>query len=225
MLKDWNYKTLRKQVRLQEELSMKEKVLRNTQIRNMHETGEMKRAHEQRIDEISVQKFSENHETIQQLTSQLQELQEQMNSMNDSGEYQEEESDYSGRLSYVSNQPAMIPSSRSTLSRDKCLPLDKWNTSGLLGNQFSTFDSPRANHQGIHTCAPQRERGSVPQATGSGTLFARDDKQSGDTIPMPTFPRRPSTMSSLIPVEFPWNSMAGQTAKTANIGAAIRQLP
>ena len=31
------------QVRLQEELSMKEKVLRNTQIRNMHEMGESKR--------------------------------------------------------------------------------------------------------------------------------------------------------------------------------------
>ena len=34
----------REQVRLQEELSMKEKVLRNTQIQSMHEMGEMKRA-------------------------------------------------------------------------------------------------------------------------------------------------------------------------------------
>ena len=33
----------REQVRLQEELSMKEKVLRDTQIRCMHEMGEMKR--------------------------------------------------------------------------------------------------------------------------------------------------------------------------------------
>ena len=29
--------------------------------------------------------------------------------------------------------------------------------------------SRRDHHQGIHPCAPQRERGSVPQATGSGT--------------------------------------------------------
>ena len=40
----------------------------------------------------------------------------------------------------------MIPSSRSMLSRDKRLPLDTWNTSGLqenvFGNLFSTFDSP-----------------------------------------------------------------------------------
>ena len=36
----------REQVRLQDELSMKEKVLRDTQIRSMHEMGEMKRAQE-----------------------------------------------------------------------------------------------------------------------------------------------------------------------------------
>ena len=29
-------------------------------------------------------------------------------------------------------------------------------------------------HQGIHLCAPQREQGSVPQETGSGTLYARE---------------------------------------------------
>ena len=75
----------REQVRLQEELSMKEKVLRDTQIRSMHEMGEMKRTQELRVDEVSVQKLRENHETIQKLTSQLQEMHEQMNSMNDSG--------------------------------------------------------------------------------------------------------------------------------------------
>ena len=48
---------------------------------------------------------------------------------------------YSGRLSYVSSQPAVIPSSPSMLSRDKRLPLDSWNTSeiqeNVFGNQFS----------------------------------------------------------------------------------------
>ena len=44
----------REHVRLQEELSIKEKVLQKTQIRNMHEMGEIKRAQEQRIDEVSV---------------------------------------------------------------------------------------------------------------------------------------------------------------------------
>ena len=46
----------RKQVRLQEELAMKEKALRDTQIRSMHEMGEMKRAQQLRVDEFSVQK-------------------------------------------------------------------------------------------------------------------------------------------------------------------------
>ena len=68
-----------------------------------------------------------------------------MNSMNDSGEFQEVESNDSGRLSYVSSQAAIIPSFRSMLSRDQRLPSDTWNTSGLqdqvFGNQFSTFGS------------------------------------------------------------------------------------
>ena len=62
------------QVRLQEELSTTEKVLRDTQIRNMHEMGEIERAQEPRIDEVSVQKLRENHETIQRLTLQMQEV-------------------------------------------------------------------------------------------------------------------------------------------------------
>ena len=44
----------------------------------MHEMGEIKRAQEQKVDGVSVQKLRENHETIQQLTSQLQEMQEQI---------------------------------------------------------------------------------------------------------------------------------------------------
>ena len=84
---------------------MKEKVLRDTQIRNVHEFGEMKRAQELRVDEFSVQNLRENHETIQRLTSQLQEMQDQMNSMNVSREFQGVESNHSGRLSHVSSQP------------------------------------------------------------------------------------------------------------------------
>ena len=86
---------------------MKEEVLRNTPIRTVHEVGEIKRAQEQRSDEVSVQKLRENHETIQQLTSQLQQMQEQMSSMNDSGDFQDVESNYSGRLSHVSSQLAL----------------------------------------------------------------------------------------------------------------------
>ena len=94
MLKDWNYTTLNTDVLNLDEnkyvfkknFSMKEKVLRDTQIRSMHEMGEMKRAQE-RVDDVPIQKLRENHETLQKLISQLQEMQEQMNSMSDSREF------------------------------------------------------------------------------------------------------------------------------------------
>ena len=53
---------------------MKEKASRETQIRSMHEMGEMKRAQELRVDEFSLQKLRESHETRQRLTSQVQEI-------------------------------------------------------------------------------------------------------------------------------------------------------
>ena len=49
----------REQVCQQEALSMKEKVLRDTQIRSKHELGEMKRAQVQQVDEFSMQNFQE----------------------------------------------------------------------------------------------------------------------------------------------------------------------
>ena len=97
----------------------------------MHEVGEIKSAQKLRTDEVSVRELEENHETNQQLTSQLQQMQEQMNSMSGSADSQDVESNYSGRLSHVSSEPVMIPSYRVLLSRDKRLPLDTWNTSGL----------------------------------------------------------------------------------------------
>ena len=190
----------------------------------------MERAQERRVDEFSVQKIRESHETIQKLTSQLQSMQEQMNSMNDSGEFQEVESNDSVRLSHVPSQPEVIPSSSSMLSRDKRLPFVTWNAPGLqenvFGNQFSTFGSPRHPSQGIHfgvAHKTQRESESVPRAIGRGTSFETDDELNKGTVPMPLFARRPPTTSSSIPAEIPQNS--GRTAETANIGAAIRQIP
>ena len=69
----------REQVWLQEELVMKEKALRDTQTRSIHEMGELKRAQELRVDEFSLQKLRESHDTIQRLTSQIQEFQERVN--------------------------------------------------------------------------------------------------------------------------------------------------
>ena len=49
--------------------------------------------------------------------------------MSDPGEFREVESNHSGRLSHVSSELVMIPSSPSLLSRDRRLPLDTCNQS------------------------------------------------------------------------------------------------
>ena len=126
----------RERFRLQEELSM-EKALRDSNPKHARNgRSEESSRTTSWLDEVSVQKLRENHETIQKLTSQFQEMQEQMNSINDSGESQQVESNHSGRLSCVPCQPAGIPSSRSMLSRDNRLPVDTWNTSGLQETFF-----------------------------------------------------------------------------------------
>ena len=82
----------KEQARLHEELVQRERVLRETQIRSIREVGEMKRAHEMRIDEFSTNKLRESHATVHELTSQIQELQERMNSSSESREFQDIES-------------------------------------------------------------------------------------------------------------------------------------
>ena len=64
----------REQVRLQEELVIKEKALRDTQIGSVPEMGQSNRAQDLRVEEFSVQKLRESHDTIQRLTSEIQEL-------------------------------------------------------------------------------------------------------------------------------------------------------
>ena len=86
--------------------------------------------------EVSAQKLRESHATIQELTSQTQELQERVNFMNDSREFQEIESICSGKFSHVPSQRAVAPRPRSMLSRDQSMQPDTWNLSGTQGNVF-----------------------------------------------------------------------------------------
>ena len=141
-------------------------------------------------------------------------MQEQMNSMNHLGDFQDMESNCSGRLSHDSSQPAMIPRSRSMLSHDKRLPLDTWNQSGLqgnvFGNQFSTFDSPRDHPQRIQSDDVRRNWEAVPEAGRTKTSHTSEDRLNEGTIPMPTFATKPLTTSSTMPVELPQNYMVGQ---------------
>ena len=81
-------------------------------------------------------------------------------------------------------------------------------TGKRFGNQFSTFDPSRNHPQGIHHCMTPRETGSVPQATGTGTSFERDDDDH-------EFINTGGNSAEL----------NGWTAETPNIGTAIRQIP
>ena len=160
---------------------MKENFLRDTQIRNLHELGEVKRAQELRVDEFSVQNLREYHETIPRLTSQLQEMQDQMNSMNVSRDLQGVESNHSGRLFHVSSQPAMTPSSRSLLSRNKRLPLDTGNQSGLqenvFGNQFSALVHPEIFLNEFHlTTCKETEKQSLKRERRRLFTHVKTDK-------------------------------------------------
>ena len=51
----------REQARLREELAQREKALRDTRIRNVHEVEELKRAQEMRLDEFSKNELRESH--------------------------------------------------------------------------------------------------------------------------------------------------------------------
>ena len=110
----------REQARLHEELAQRAKSLRDTRIRNVHKVEELKRAQEIRIDEFSGYELRGCHATIQELTSQVQEL----NYMNDSREFQDVESICGGKLSHVPSQPAIVPSLYGMLSRDQSLRPD-----------------------------------------------------------------------------------------------------
>ena len=149
---------------------MKEKGLQDTQIRSTHEMGELKRAQELRV----VQKLRESHDTIQRLTSQIQELQERVNCMNDSGEFQDLASNYSGNFSHVPSQPAVVPSPRSMLSRDRSMPFDTWNLSETQGNVFGNprpmFVSSETPCQGILHSTNQSATGAIPVQEVQGDL-------------------------------------------------------
>ena len=197
----------REQTRLQEELLRNEKVLRDTQIRRKHEMGKMKRARVQQVDEFSMQKLkrkSRDHSTAHfpiAAIARTDEFHEQF------WEFQELESHHGERLSHASSQHAMIPSSRSMLSRDKRLLINTWNTSELhknvFENQCSTFNSSR--DYPLATLRENEDQFHKLQVQG---LFPQEMTNKIETqFQCRHFWGRPSTISSLLPLEFQQNSM------------------
>ena len=204
-------------MRLQEESVMKEKAIEDTQIGSMHEMGEMRRAQELRVDEFSIQKLSESYETIQRLTSQVQELQERMYYLNDSGEFHEAESNCSGKNSHVPSQPARIPSPRSKHG----IHLDYRKTfffffcKSTLDARLLTSTSSRN-----HPCMTPNAAVEAPALISTGKRVAREDERVGSTIPMSTFARRPADYELLCSYGYS-TEFYGWAAKTAHIGTSI----
>ena len=115
--------------------------------------------------------------------------------MSDSGKFQDFESNYSGHLSHVPSQPAVVPSPRSMLSRDRSMPLDTWNlpeTQGnVCGNPRSLFASSQTPYQGtLHSTNPSAT-GAIPVQVSTGRPVARGEERIGRTTPMPKTARRP----------------------------------
>ena len=69
---------------LHQEVADRERTLRETQVRGIHEVEALKRVQEVRIDEFSRRKMIEDQDTIDELTIEVQELQNEINCMSDS---------------------------------------------------------------------------------------------------------------------------------------------
>ena len=91
-------------------------------------------------------------------------------------------------------------------SCDTRLPLDTWNLpeskENVLGNPRPMFDSSQTLYQGILHSTKPSATGEVPVHMSAGALVAREEERIGSTIPMPAFASSPSTMSSLMLVDF-----------------------
>ena len=197
---------------------MKETALRDTQIRSMHEMGEMKRVQELRVDEVSVQKMKRKswdntnaHFSVAG-NAWTDEFYEWFRRFSRRGIKLQWEIVLRFSLQWFQ---VLVPCWAAT---NACLlthGIHRDHRKSFLVINFLRLIHTRDHHQGIHSCAPQRERWPVPQATGTGDSFRKRWKnRSRDTIPMPTFARRPPTMSCIIPVEFP-HPLYGWTAKTS----------
>ena len=109
-------------------LARRERVLRETQIRNIHEWEKLKSLQEMRIDEFSRKEQRESHAIVQELTSQVQEVQERMNYMN---VFRVSRYRVDLQWKIISrSQSAVVPSPRAMSSRDQRLRFDTWNLSG-----------------------------------------------------------------------------------------------
>ena len=176
----------REQSRLQEESAQRER-----------KKIEMLVSEELRADEFSVQKLRENHETIQRLTSQMQEMQE---------------SELLERLGDCLTFPVNQQRFQVLVKR---LPIDTWNTSGSQDNVGLKSSSRHSPSYGTRCYRIDSSaywyRNFLSQEMMIDNSNAYICKRAID---------HEFIIAGGDSAEF-----YGWTAKTANIGTAIRQVP
>ena len=165
----------REQFRLQDGLVMKEKALRDAEIRSMHEMGELKR--ELRNCELTISLDKNWEKVMIRYRSSLHKyrsckrgciasmIPENLRILNRITVE---------KLSHVPSQPAVVPSPRSMLSRDRSMPFDTWNLSDTQGNVFgnsrSMLDSSRTPYQGILHSTNPSATGAIPVQVSTSDL-------------------------------------------------------
>ena len=91
-----------------------------------------------------------------------------MNYLNDSGEFHEVESNFSGKCSHVPSQPARISSPRSMLIG---IHLDYRKT--FFSNPRSTLESLQIPYQGTHPSMTSSAAGQAPALISTGRPVAK----------------------------------------------------
>ena len=161
---------------------------------------ELKRAQEMRIDKISRRRLIGSQDTINELTSPIQELQDQVKFMNDSREFQDVESVRSGRFSRVPSQPAVLPSPRGLRSRDPSLRHDLWNPHGFSGNVLAgPSASASTSYTGVLNPFASDATENILVLTGTRRPVAGNEVHNRDTFEHLDLreDRQPEILSSL----------------------------
>ena len=193
----------RDQLPLQEELSERNRALRETRIRNMRDMEELQNSPVLKVEEPSRRKLIENQNTIMELSARIQELQNEVNCMNGSRDFKDAESVRSGP-SHVPSQPALLPLCRDPgglLSRNNHPP-DIWNSQGISGNVFA---NPRASSSSLYPggfnpwISNVTEDTLVLTSTGRPVTFG--ECQIPDTVLIPRLQSGPSAENSFDPEE------------------------
>ena len=168
---------------LHEQLSERNRDLREAHVKSLNEMEELKRFQGSTFDEFSRRRLIEDRDTIFELTAKVQELQNEVNCMNHLRDFQDAESVRSG-LPHVPSQPVSfpphpipggLPSRSFGMPSRNDSPPDIWDTHGISGNVFANPAAsssapyaqelnPSSSHvsQQIHSSQAEKSENQTP---------------------------------------------------------------